>query len=92
MSDKPPAHWLEPAEELRVEARRMEDRIIRIKIEMLARACERLAVYVAERQRLFDAVACRRVPEPKTDHVTDYQPPITFKNSNLRARKLGTFD
>jgi hypothetical protein len=33
MSDKPPAHWLERAEELRVEARRMEDRIIGIKIE-----------------------------------------------------------
>jgi hypothetical protein len=72
MSDKPPAHWLERAEELRVEARRMEDRIIRIKIEILARACERLAAYVAERQRLFDAVARRRVPEPKTDQVTDY--------------------
>ena len=67
MSDKPPAHWLERAEELRVEARRMEDRIIGIKIEILARACERLAAYVAERQRLFDTVAGRRVPEPQTN-------------------------
>jgi hypothetical protein len=64
MSDRSPAHWLERAEELRVEARRMKDRIIQI--EILARACERLAAHVTERQRLFDTVAGRRVP----DHAT----------------------
>ena len=50
----------------------MEDRIIGIKIEILARACERLAAYVAERQRLFDALASRRVPEPQTNQVSDH--------------------
>ena len=87
MSDKPPAHWLERAEELRVEARRMEDGIIRKKIEILARACERLAAYVAERQRLFDAVAGRRVPEPQTNQGTDRATTELIQKFDLAPRK-----
>jgi capsid protein len=49
MSDKSSAHWLERAEELRAEARRMKDTLIRLEMEIMARAYERLAARVTER-------------------------------------------
>jgi hypothetical protein len=49
MSNKSSAHWLERAEELRVEAGRMKNTLMRLEMEVLARAYERLAACVTER-------------------------------------------
>jgi len=69
MSDKPPAHWLERAEELRVEARRMEDRIIRIKVEILARACERLALMLPSARSCSKQSRAAEFPNPDQPRV-----------------------
>ena len=48
MSDKSSAHWLQRAAELRAKARRMKDTLIHLEMEIMARAYERLAAYLAE--------------------------------------------